>query len=246
MKVEYVDGPPSPQFLIAASRRILANEGCFSFAQGHVSYRDEEGESFWMTPWGYQDETLPSDVIRLGMGLEKVEGTLEASAAAEFHAAIYSARSDVRSVIHLHSHWGQVLSTMGRLVDYWVGEASFLYGQQAFCDIDEGFVGANALAIAESLGHSNVLIMKNHGSITTGTSIEEATVRSLMFEYCARLQIEAELVGGKPMEPSDAYVSRFPEHVGPQIWAACYRRLKKTDPDLIAAADPADYRSVIA
>ena len=52
-----------PAFQVAAARRILAQEGCESRVAGHVSVRDpERPDAFWVSPFGYFGETLPSDV----------------------------------------------------------------------------------------------------------------------------------------------------------------------------------------
>jgi L-fuculose-phosphate aldolase len=226
----------SPQFLVAAARRILSNEGCASSVQGHVSVRAEDKETFWVTPWQYQDETMPQDVSRVTMDLRTLEGLYKSSPAIQFHAAIYQARPDINAIVHTHSHWVQVLSTTGRLVGLYAGESTIVHGLQVFLDDEQAFLDDDARLLAASLGSDmQIIILKNHGSITTGATIEEATVRAIMLEYCARLQIEAELIGGTPYEATDAYIKGFRRYVTPEIWAANVRRLRKTDPDLFAA-----------
>src|SRR5262249_41653744 len=89
-----------PRFRIAASRRMLYREGCDSGVAGHVSERAADGDSFWVSAFGYFDETTPDTVLRYSFDLDLLEGEAPASPAVEFHAAVYRERPDVQSVIH--------------------------------------------------------------------------------------------------------------------------------------------------
>src|SRR4051794_31834479 len=102
------------RFTIAAARRILYREGCDSGVAGHVSGRAESGDEFWVTPFEYFDETTPDRLLRVDFDLNVIEGGWAPSPAIQFHAAIYAARPDVRSIIHTHSYWVSVFSTLGR------------------------------------------------------------------------------------------------------------------------------------
>jgi L-fuculose-phosphate aldolase len=227
----YLEG--SIPFTIAAARRILANQNCFSFAQGHVSARGDDGDSFWMTPWQYQDETLPEHVVHLGFDFQRRGGAdLTVGPASQFHKAIYEARPDINSIIHTHSFYVQVISTTDRCVDSFVGEACIIHGAQAFCDLENDFHKEGSHPLAAALGDKHILILKNHGSITTGSCIQDATVRALMLEHCARVQVEAEKIGGKPMVPEDVYIRDFWTEAGTSLWNSNFRRLARTDPDL--------------
>ena len=78
-----------PRFRIAAARRMLARADCDSGVAGHVSERVAGEDAFWVSPFGYFDETTPDMVVKLGFGLERLEGEWETSPAVQFHAAIY-------------------------------------------------------------------------------------------------------------------------------------------------------------
>lgn len=227
----YIQG--SKLFMAAASRRMLNNNGCFSFAEGHVSFRGEDGESFWMTPWQYQDESLPEHFVHLSFDFERLGGgDLPVGPASQFHAAIYRGRPDVNCVIHTHTHAVQVISTTGRVVDTFVGEANFIANDQAFFNVAQGFHKEGSNPLVDALGDKSILILANHGSITTGASIPDATIRMIMLEKSARVQVDSELLGGKPIEPNTEYLSDYWSEVAPSIWNSNMRRLPRTDPDL--------------
>lgn len=227
----------SPQFAAAVARRILASEGCSSYAQGHVSIRAEDGESFWITPWQYQDETLPDDLVRVDFSGNRIEGSLKPySRANGFHAAIYKERSDINSIVHTHSYWVQVVSTTGRVVGSYCGEATFIHDDQVFLEDEQEFLKDEARPLARSLGEDkHIIVLKNHGSITTGSSVRDATVRAVMLEHCAKLHIDAEAAGGTPFVPDAFFIQDFWDNVAPAIWDSCVRRLPRNAPDLLAA-----------
>jgi L-fuculose-phosphate aldolase len=226
-----------PRFLVAASRRILANNGCESQVAGHVSMRADGDQAFWMTPFQYFDETLPEDVGLVNFDLEVVDGTLEASPAVAFHAGIYRARPDLTSVIHIHSHYISVFATLGRPVGMYNVESVLFHDDQALCADDGTRPAVETARLVEALGQDkHVIIIKNHGAIVAGSSIGEATVKALTLERCARYHLEAEAAGGT--EFPELYVTqgkpKYHQYYVPQMWEANMRRLRKSDPDLFA------------
>jgi L-fuculose-phosphate aldolase len=228
----YIQG--SPLFMASAARRMLANDGCFSWAEGHISVRGEDGESFWMTPWQFQDETLPEHFVHLSFDFQRQGGAdLAIGPASQFHVAIYKARPDVNCVIHTHSFNVQVISTTGRCVDTYVGEANFIHGDQAFFGEEQNFHRDGSHPVANAFGKDkHILVMGNHGSICVGASVPDATVRTLMLEYSAKVQVESEKLGGKPFDPNPEYKSDYWSEVAPALWNSNLRRLLRTDPDL--------------
>lgn len=227
------------RFEIAMARRILAREGCESAVAGHVSVRAPGEDAFWVSPFEYFDETLPERVIKSSFDLEPLEGDWEPSPAIQFHAAFYQARPDVNCVIHTHSHHVMVLAATGRPLGMYNDMASLFLDEQVIY-VEDGIrppVYGPALCEA-SMGH-HVLIIKNHGAIFLGDSIETATVEAFTFEKCARLHIEAEAIGGT--EHARAYAERskqaYRKYYRPQMWAAAVRRLRRDASELFAGRE---------
>ena len=225
-----------PRLRIAISRRMLARNGCESMVAGHVSERSLDGNGFWVSPFGYFDETTPEMVIKVSFDLECLEGNWEPSPAIQFHAAIYKKRKDVHSVIHTHSHYVSVLSTVGKRVGmYNVG--SVLFWNDQILHADDGskppVVGDE---LADELGENRIVIIKNHGAIIASQSLEQATIEAQMLEVAARYHIEAEAIGGTEFPDAECIRGRtaYRKHFLPNMWAANVRRLMKSDADLFA------------
>jgi len=226
-----------PRFRIAASRRMLYREGCDSGVAGHVSERADDGQSFWVSAFGYFDETTPDTVLRYSFDLDLMEGEAPASPAVEFHAAFYKARPDVNSVIHTHSHHVMVFATTRRVIgQYNVGSVLF-YNEQALYEDDGVRPAVEGPVMAEMLGaDKSVVLIKNHGAVIVAESLETCTVMSFMLEKCAQYHMEAEAIGGSEFPEAEVVRGKeaYHKYFLPNMWESNYRRLRKTDPDLFA------------
>jgi L-fuculose-phosphate aldolase len=224
-----------PRFLVAAARRILARNGCESTVAGHVSMRAADGESFWTSPFEYFDESLPSTILRSNFDLEIVDGVGTPSPAIEFHAALYRGRSDIHAVIHIHSHWVSVISSVGTPIGmYNVGSVIFDQNQ-ALMEDDGTRPPVEGWRVVETLGGRAVLLLKNHGAIIVGSTIEAATVLAVMLERAAHYHADCVAAGGSPIHQAevDRGKKSYNRYVVPEMWAAMFRRLRHSDPDLM-------------
>ena len=223
-----------PRFRIAASRRMLYREGCDSGVAGHVSERGADGESFWVSAFGYFDETTPDTVLRYSFDLDLLDGEAPASPAVEFHAAVFRERPDVQSVIHTHSHYVMVFAALERELGMYNDAACLFYGQQVLYADDGTRPPVEGKRVAAELGDKSALWMKNHGFLVASPSLEEATVMAILAEKMARVHLDAAAAGA--VQHAEAYVKAgaapHRKYYIPQTWEANLRRLRKTDPDL--------------
>lgn len=227
------------RFEIAMARRILAREGCESTVAGHVSVRAVGEDAFWVSPFEYFDETLPERIIKCSFDLEVLEGDWEPSPAVLFHASFYRRRPDVNSVIHTHSHHAMVLATTGRELGMY-NDKSCLFLDEQVIYVEDGIrPPADGELMCDALGDRHVLMMKNHGPIFLAESMEIATIEAFTFEESARIQIEAETIGGT--EHVRAYAEHAKEsyrtYYRPQMWAAAVRRLRRDQPEFFAGRE---------
>jgi L-fuculose-phosphate aldolase len=227
------------QFLVAASRRILAREGCESRVAGHVSARAEEGDGFWVSPFGYFDETTPDMVLKLDFELNRLVGDLPSSPAVEFHAAIYKARPDVGSVIHTHSHHLSKFVTRPITIGMYNVASVLFHDEQVLFDREDMKNHTMGGGMVRMLGDKHVLLMKNHGAVVCADTLEHATIEAMMLERCAEYHLAAEVIGGTEF-PLDEVVrgkGRYRELFLPNMWEANFRRLRRSDPDLFELLD---------
>lgn len=217
------------------ARRILAREGCESGVGGHVSLRALGEDAFWVSPFEYFDESLPDRIIKTSFDLQRLEGDWEPSPAVAFHADFYRARPDVNCVIHTHSHYAMVLATTGRELAMY-NDMSALFLDEQVIYVEDGVKPiVDGSAMAAQLGKKHVLMIKNHGPIFLGNSLETTTVSAFVFEHAARIQVEAEMIGGSEHAREYAVMAKpiYSQYFLPQTWAASVRRLQR-EPELFA------------
>jgi len=225
-----------PRFRVAAARRILARAGCDSGVAGHVSVRAPGADVFDVSAFGFFDETTPEQVVTADLDGTVVRGDWPASPAIRFHAAFYRARPQVGSVIHTHSHWVSTFVTRTREIGMY-NVASVLFHDEQILHADDGSKPpVPGDEMAAKLGDRSVVLVKNHGAIVVSDTLEKATILALTLEHAARYHLEAEAVGGTEFPVAEARrgKAKYHQHYVPQMWNACYRRLRGTDPDLFA------------
>lgn len=229
------------RFKISAARRMLYRHGCDSDVAGHVSARADD-DTFWITPFEYFDETTPDHLLRVDLDLRVVEGDWEPSPAIQFHAAIYHRRPDVASVIHTHSHWVSVMSSLGRPIGMYNVASVIFHDEQALFADDGTQPSVEGERLAAALGDGHVVLMKNHGALVASDSLENATIEAITLEKAARYHIECEAAGGDEIPLAEVVQSRkeYDLYYRPMMWAANLRRIRRSDPDLFDHLDQPD------
>jgi ribulose-5-phosphate 4-epimerase/fuculose-1-phosphate aldolase len=114
----------------------------------------------------------------------------------------------------------------------------FFEDQALTGDDDEG-TGVDSERLPAALGaDKHVVLIKHHGCVVVGDTLEEATVKALTLEQSARYHVEALLIGGTELSKQHAveYKRNFNLYYIPEMWDAELRKLPESDPDLFAAA----------
>jgi L-fuculose-phosphate aldolase len=226
----------SLQFRIAAGRRMLFREGCDSNVSGHVSARADDGDGFWVTGFEYFDETVPNGIAKLDFDLNVVIGEHALSPAVNFHALIYRLRPDVNAIVHLHSHYISVLSSLGVTVGMY-NVAAVLFDDEQVTYFDDGHKAHTQ--VAHDLGDKRVALLKNHGAIVASDTIEHAIIEAMTLERCAQYHLECVAAGGTEIERDEVIGGKamYRKYFLQQMWQANYRRLRRSDPDLFETLD---------
>jgi L-fuculose-phosphate aldolase len=225
------------RFKIAAARRMMYREGVDSQTAGHVSVRVPGEDAFWATPFEYFDETMPDHVIKVSFDLELLEGNWFASPALAFHAMTYRCRGDVNSVVHHHGHYTSVIAGAGRPVGQHNLVATLFWQDQALAFDSSNESSVNDESLVAALGDKNVVLIHNHGCLVVGPTLEVATIKAILLEKAARYDFDAQIVGGKESDISERLESlkfNLEKYMLPEMWAAHFRRLRRSDPELFA------------
>ena len=110
---------------------------------------------------------------------------------------LHEARPDVNAAAHSHSMYGKSFSTMGRLLEPITQDSCAFYNDHVLFDDFTGVVleTDEGDRIAEALGDKRAAILKNHGLLTTGETVDAAVWGFLSMDRCCQSQLIAESVG---------------------------------------------------
>ena len=227
---------------LAGGLRIFAALGFAEGVAGHITARDPEfADTFWVNPFGMGfDRVRVSDLIRVDERGEVVEGSgpLNVSAFA-IHAQIHAARPEVVAAAHAHSIYGKAWSAVGRLLDPITQDACAFFEDHVFFDdtkvlITEASEGA---ALARALGPCKAAILRNHGLITVGESVDEAVWWFVLMERCCQTQFLAESVSSPlQIDPDNARATRAVNGSPAVGWLQCQPlrdRIVRQQPDCL-------------
>ena len=222
---------------LAGALRLFGAYGYEDGVSGHITARDPEfGDCYWVNPFGAPFEGLrPEELILVNGEGQVVEGGQHVNQAAfAVHAQVHRARPDVVAVAHTHSVHGRALAALGELVEPITQESCAFYEDHALYDAYTGVVvdEDEGRRIAAALGSRKAIVLRNHGLLTVGDSVDAAAWWFLTLERSCQVQLAAR-AAGKPVliEHRDAVATR--EQLGSDLVAwinyqPLWRRISRT------------------
>jgi L-fuculose-phosphate aldolase len=161
--------------------RVLAMQDQGDFVAGHVTIRLEDDNSrFLMKPATIGlDEMTSENIITVDLDGQRVGGSMPRHNEVYIHSEVLRARSISTRSSHPRAARGRVLlarqgtaagQQRGRLLLQ--AAADLLRNQRPDRDAERG------KAVAKCLGDRNALILRNHGIVAAGRTVEEAVGRA--------------------------------------------------------------------
>ena len=147
------------------------------------------------------DELDFYNIVLMNQQGELIEGGLKPSKEAGLHLEIYEKRKDVKAIVHLHPIVSTTLATINEPITPVCGEQKFFLGNKIGIVpyLQAGGIELK-MSVAEELLDCNVVILKNHGSVSVGSTLKEAYYRTVKLEMAALATVIAKLFG-KTIEP---------------------------------------------
>jgi ribulose-5-phosphate 4-epimerase/fuculose-1-phosphate aldolase len=185
---------------LAASFRLFGKFGFDEGVAGHITARDPERlDHFWVNPFGMPFSHIRvSDLILVNEAGEVVEGDGPLNTAAfVIHGQVHAARPDVVAAAHAHSIYGKSWSALGRLLDPITQDVCAFYEDHALFDDYTGVVLdlEEGKRLAHALGDCKAIILRNHGLLTVGQSVDEAAFWFITMERSCQAQLLASAAG---------------------------------------------------
>jgi L-fuculose-phosphate aldolase len=185
------------QLIVAG--KVLVAEGHDDFTRGHISFRLPDNPNlFFMKAHSIGlDEITMQNILTIDLEGNVVAGTARRHSEVYIHSEVLKARRDVNCVIHTHPTYCVALSATGRPLKCY-GQPGALFHEALGVYTDTiNLIRSHAMGegVARALGPGRAVLLKNHGVVVTGKTIEEAVIGAIMLENGAMTQLLAEAAG---------------------------------------------------
>lgn len=216
---------------VALACRILAASGHNHMRLGHVSARVAESDEVIIKAADVSlDHVTADDVV------DAVSGGPDARplhGETPLHTEIYRARPDVGAVVHSHAMPAVAISASTGGFRF-VCQDSVHFSSGVAWHHDPRLITspADGVRTAASLGGCRAMLLKNHGFVVVGESVEEATFLAISFVNSARVQLMANGLGGVLDMTADeltdvaAYASANYRRMVTSNWSTFVERLR--------------------
>ncbi|XP_074922725.1 alpha-adducin isoform X12 [Chelonoidis abingdonii] len=192
--IAYEKGEKLLRCKLAAFYRLADLFGWSQLIYNHITARvSSEQEHFLIVPFGLlYSEVSASSLVKINIQGDIVDrGSTNLGvnqAGFTLHSAIYAARPDVKCIVHIHTPAGAAVSAMkcGLLP---ISPEALSLGEVTYHDYHGILVDdEEKVLIQKNLGpKSKVLILRNHGLVSVGETVEEA------FYYIHNLVVACEI-----------------------------------------------------
>jgi L-fuculose-phosphate aldolase len=185
------------QLIIAG--KVLVAEGQDDFTRGHISFRLPDNPNlFFMKPHSMGlDEITMRNILTIDLDGKVVAGSARRHSEVYIHSEILRARPDINCVIHTHPPYCIAFSATGRPIRAYSQPGALFYEALGFYTDTINLIRTTELGagVARALGPHRAVLLKNHGPVVTGKTIEEAVIGTIMLESAAMIQLAAEAAG---------------------------------------------------
>jgi len=227
---------------LAACYRLVHMFGMDDLIYTHISARvPGPEEHFLINGFGLlYEEITASNLVKVD-----VEGNILSDsewginpAGYVIHSCIHREMPEIGCVLHTHTVAGTGVSAQeGGLLP--LSQTSMLFtGQVAYHDYEGVALREEEQArMLADMGDKRVMILRNHGLLTIGETVQEAFLMMYYMEQSCRMQVAAQSGGGKLTIPSpqvqqyvrDAASGGFGAGIGQREFTALLRRLDRQD-----------------
>ncbi|XP_040191256.1 alpha-adducin isoform X3 [Rana temporaria] len=221
--IAYEKGEKLLRCKLAAFYRLADLFGWSQLIYNHITVRaSSEQEHFLIVPFGLlYSEVTASSLVKVNLQGEMIDrGSTNLGvnkAGFTLHSAIYAARPDVKCIVHIHTPAGAAVSAMkcGLLP---LSPECLCLGEVTYHDYHGILVDEEEkVLIQKNLGpRSKVLILRNHGLVTMGETVEEAFYYIHNLVSACEIQVRTLASAGGPdnlvlLDPTKYKKSRAPE-----------------------------------
>lgn len=228
---------------LAAAYRLVALYGWDDLIFTHISARvPGTDHHFLINPYGMMfEEITASSLVKVNLNAEKVMPSEYDVNPAGFtiHSAIHEAREDANCVLHLHTDAGVAVSAQRHGLLALSQNSLFPLASLSYHDYEGIALNPDEKQrLVGDLGSTNSMILRNHGTLTLGSSVANAFLSMFVLERACRIQIMAQSGNSDLVYVPQAIVDGISQQAaqvtkglgGSLAWPGLLRKLDRIDP----------------
>ena len=229
---------------LAAAYRLVHHYGWTDMIFTHLSARiPGPNHHFLINPYGMMfDEIRASDLVKIDIdGNIVLENGYDINPAGFcIHSAIHAAREDARAVMHLHTDDGVAVSSMSEGFLPLTQTAMVIQREVAYHEYEGVALDLSERErLVKDIGDKKLLMLRNHGTLATGSTIPECFMLLYNFERACTMQVRA-MASNRLHMPSEAAMDTAASQgrklindgtLGNLAWPALLRMLDREYPD---------------
>ena len=179
--------------------KVLVGEGQDDFTRGHVSMRLPDNPALFLMKAHSigLDEITMDNILTVDLDGKVVAGNARRHSEVFIHSEIFKARADVACALHTHPPYSIALSASGRPLKAYSQPGALFHESLGLYDDTINLIRSPELGagVARALGPRRAVLLKNHGVVVAGATIEEVVISTIMLENAAMIQMIAEAAG---------------------------------------------------
>ena len=229
---------------LAAAYRLVAHFGWDDLIFTHLSARVPGPENhFLLNPLNLMfEEITASNLVKVDMEGHPVMATPYVTNPAGFviHSALNMNRPDAHAVMHLHTPHGQAVSAHANGLLPLTQTAMAIGEDLAFHDYEGIAVDLDERQrLVADIGVRNLMLLRNHGTLTVGETVGEAFLRLYFLERACMAQVLALSAGSENLNLPNPGVAELAARQGSSgvkaiangfAWPALLRKAFRLDP----------------
>ncbi len=183
---------------VARIMRRLYRQGLTTTSGGNISLRTVD-DLIIITPSATDKGRMRwREVGIMTLEGENLTPELKPSIEHKMHLSIYNRKKEISAIVHAHPVFASAYTAMKCTIDTnLTSEARAICGDPQF--VPYALMGTDELAelAAENIVKSEILLLENHGILTTGKNLLQAFDKLEVLENAARMTLIAGLTGKK-------------------------------------------------
>jgi ribulose-5-phosphate 4-epimerase/fuculose-1-phosphate aldolase len=230
---------------LAAAYRLVAHYGWDDVIFTHISARVPGPEHhFLINPYGLMfEEITASSLVKIDLEGKPVGEQMHIRvnpAGFTIHSAIHEVREDAGCVIHLHTPDGTAVATSMEGLQPLNQTAQLVIGDLVYHDYEGVALDhSERPRLQQDLGNHNIMLLRNHGTLTVGRTCAEAFLRMYFLERACTMQVRTFTLGKDNHRTRQSAIDKnntlmqdenMNNITNALAWGALLRKLDRLDP----------------